>query len=266
MLGQIFAVIIGIYAVASLGFLSYVVVQRTWLIRIAYRTTLAGLALHTLALGWLFARSGFPFILSNNDAYVLIGWAVVALFLALSRTYRFKTAGAFLIPAALGLMVLSLFGPGRYQFGSEAISDPWVVIHLGLAFLAFASFLVSFMIGIGFILVEWRIKAKDLGGLIRKLPPLEVLDAIHYKALGLGLLLLTASIIAGAVLNKNVLGVFLTDDPKQLWILFTWFLYALFLELRNHIGWRGRRGIVLSVLGFIIVVLGFFGLPHTVGV
>lgn len=266
MLGVIFAIIIASYGVASLGFLSYVLIQRRWLLSTAYRTTLGGLALHTLALGWLFARSGFPFILSNNDAYVLIAWAVVALFLALSRTYRFKTAGAFLLPTALVLMVLSLFGPGQYQFGSEAISDPWVVIHLGLAFLAFASFLVSFVIGIGFILVEGRIKAKDLGGLVRKLPPLEVLDSIHYKALGLGLLLLTASIIAGAVLNKNVLGVFISSDPKQLWILFTWFLYALFLELRNRIGWRGRRGIVLSVLGFVIVVLGFFGLPHTMGV
>lgn len=266
MLSIIFSVIIAVYLAASLGFLTYGLVQRRGLLGFAYRMTFVGLGVHTLALVWLFAQSGFPFIHSNSEATALIAWAVVALFLALSRTYRFKTAGAFLVPTALVLMVLSQFGQGHYEFGSRAISDPWVVIHLGLAFLAFASFLVSFVIGISFIFLEWRIKAKDLGGLVRKLPPLEVLDGIHYKALGLGLILLTASIIAGAVLNKNVLGVFITRDPKQMWILFTWFLYALFLELRIRIGWRGRRGIVLSVLGFIIVVLGFFGLPHATGV
>jgi len=132
--------------------------------------------------------------------------------------------------------------------------------------LAFASFLVSFMIGIAFILLEARIKAKNLGVLVRKLPPLEVLDGIHYKALGLGLILLTAAIIAGSLLSKDVKGVFISQDPKQLWILGTWFLYAAFLELRRRIGWRGRRGIILSVLGFIIVVLGYFGLQHGGGI
>ena len=121
---------------------------------------------------------------------------------------------------------------------------------------------MSFVIGMAFILLESRIKAKQLGGLVRRLPPLEVLDSIHYKGLGVGLILLTASIIAGTILNKVVQGVFFTWDPKQLWVLFTWFLYVIFLEMRNRVGWRGRRGIFLSVLGFVIVIMAFFGMQH----
>jgi ABC-type transport system involved in cytochrome c biogenesis permease subunit len=180
----------------------------------------------------------------------------------LAKKYRLLGAGVFFMFAAMSLLILSIFGQGQYEFGVDSSVSPWILIHLLLAFFAFAVFLVSFMIGLAFIFLESRIKAKNLDGWVRRLPSLEVLDGIHYKALGLGLILLTIAIVAGTILNKTIQGVFFSWDPKQFWVFLTWFLYVVLLEMRMRAGWRGRKGVILSVLGFVIIILVFFGLQH----
>lgn len=253
---------LGTYLGTSLGYLAYVLFRPRRLVDLAYGLALLGMGIHTLGLLLSLPERQYPFILSNSDAYAIISWVVALVFLVLVRIYRFQGAGAFFMIAATSLLILSLFGDDRDVFRLASDLSPWVLIHLLLAFLAFSVFVVSFVVGIAFIVLEARIKSKQLGGIVRRLPPLEVLDSIHYKALGLGLLLLTAAIIAGAILNKVVQGAFIIWEPKQLWVFFTWFLYALLLEMRIRSGWRGRRGILLSILGFVVVILAFFGLQH----
>ncbi len=253
---------LGTYLGTSLGFLAYILFRPRRLARVAFWLAIAGFVIHTVGLALSVPGREYPFIYSTTDAYALISWVVTFLFIVLARLYHLQGAGAFFMIAAASLLILSLFGGGYREFQLSAEVNPWVLVHLLLAFMAFAVFLVSFVIGIAFIMAESRIKAKRLGGLVRRLPPLEVLDGIHYKALSLGLLLLTASIVAGSILNKVALGVFFTWDSKQLWVLFTWLLYAVMLQMRIRVGWRGRRGILLSILGFVIVILAFFGLQH----
>ncbi len=253
---------LGTYLGTSLCYLVYVLFRPRRLVSLAYGLALLGLGVHTLGLILILPERQYPFILSNSDAYAIISAVVALVFLVLVRIYRFQGAGAFFMIAATSLLILSLFSGDQDLFRLTADVSPWVLIHLLLAFLAFSVFVVSFVVGIAFILLEARIKSKQLGGIVRRLPPLEVLDSIHYKALGMGLLLLTASIIAGTILNKVVQGAFIIWDPKQLWVFFAWFLYALLLGMRIRSGWRGRQGILLSILGFVIVIMAFFGLQH----
>ncbi|HCU25456.1 MAG TPA: c-type cytochrome biogenesis protein CcsB, partial [Deltaproteobacteria bacterium] len=39
-------------------------------------------------------------------------------------------------------------------------------------------------------------------------------------------------------------------------------IYALFLQSRIIAGWRGRRGVLLSILGFVVVLFTFLGVSH----
>lgn len=253
---------IGCYVLSILAGLGHVVFQGKFLLRGAHRLALGGLLLHSIVLISTFYQSGYPFIHSDSDVYLLVGWIVIGLFLALNRWSQRDSAGILFVPAGLIFIILSLFRQGDFGVVRGGGLSPWVLIHLLLAFFAFAIFLVSFVMGIAFIIQERQIKAKHLGRFIRRWPSLEVLDRIHYKALALGLLLLTASIVLGTILNKESLGVFFTWEPKQMLVLFTWVLYTIFLQMRIGAGWRGRRGIFLSVLGFAIVVLVFFGIQH----
>ncbi|MBI2500772.1 MAG: cytochrome c biogenesis protein CcsA [Deltaproteobacteria bacterium] len=50
--------------------------------------------------------------------------------------------------------------------------------------------------------------------------------------------------------------------PRQIASLVTWGIYALFLNVRIRSGWRGRRGILLSLVGFLTVALTFIAIHH----
>lgn len=136
-------------------------------------------------------------------------------------------------------------------------------VHLVLVTLAFATFWVSFVLGSLFLFQEVRLKNhQPLPAWLRPLPPLEIMDSLHYKFLTAGFLFLSFGMVAGALLSKRVFGVYFNFDPRQTASLFTWGIYALFLNVRIRSGWRGRRGILLSLLGFLTVALTFLAIHH----
>jgi cytochrome c-type biogenesis protein CcsB len=110
-----------------------------------------------------------------------------------------------------------------------------------------------------YLIQEHHVKSKHLGGLFDRLPSLQILDEINYRLITLGFPLLTLAIITGAVWAESAWGSYWTWDPKEVWSLITWLVYAAVLHLRLTAGWRGRRAAILAIIGFVIVLFTFFG-------
>ncbi len=90
--------------------------------------------------------------------------------------------------------------------------------------------------------------------------PDELLDEISYKAVTLGYPLYTiGALFAGAIWAEQAWGQFWSWDPKEVGALITWLFYSGYLHARYLRGWRDRRAAVLSVVGFLVVLLSFFG-------
>lgn len=137
-------------------------------------------------------------------------------------------------------------------------------IHLTLVISSCVVFTISFVTGVAFLMQENQLKARRLTSFVRKLPSLETMDSVHYKVLTVGFLLLSLGMIAGAILSKDIVGRFFSADPHEVGALVTWTLYAVFLNVRARAGWRGRKAIILSILGFAAVMLTFLGLKHRI--
>lgn len=131
----------------------------------------------------------------------------------------------------------------------------WGPIHLGSIFLSVAVFLISLVLGGLYLYREHKIKSKsDRGEGFFRLPSLERLDQLHYRTLYIGFVFFTVGIITGGGWSKATRGVYLTEDPRQFFSIGLWIFYALLLNLRVPRGWIGRRGILLSVVGFVAVI------------
>ncbi|MDH4029098.1 MAG: cytochrome c biogenesis protein CcsA, partial [Nitrospirota bacterium] len=65
--------------------------------------------------------------------------------------------------------------------------------------------------------------------------------------------------ITGVIWANSAWGTYWRWDPKEVWSLITWLIYALVLHLRHTAGWRGRKAAMLSIAGFVIVIFAFFG-------
>lgn len=260
-------VVVGIYSLTTLIYLLYAVFAHRQLAQLALYLLLVGLGFHTVFFYYDVLSQGYPYLNDQTDALQLISWLSVVLFLILRTKFQFQGAGAYFTPIALIFLVLSTFYDTDYKLGSEVLASPWVVIHLFLVFIAFAIFLASIVVGIIFIMMESQVKHKHIRPFFQRLPSLETLDTVHYRALSSGFIFLSLGILAGFFLSKDISGVYLSGDPKQIWVLCMWFFFAILLNSRVRAGWRGRRGIVLSLIGFtsfIVLVLVFLSMRHMV--
>ncbi len=58
------------------------------------------------------------------------------------------------------------------------------------------------------------------------------LEYMSYRLVALGFLLLTAVIVIGAVWAEAAWSAYWTWDPKEVWALITWIIYAIYLHIR----------------------------------
>jgi ABC-type transport system involved in cytochrome c biogenesis permease subunit len=102
---------------------------------------------------------------------------------------------------------------------------------------------------LGFGKVPYRLKLEG-----------KLLDEINYRAVTLGYPLYTlGALFAGAIWAEQAWGAFWSWDPKEVGALIIWLFYSAFLHARYQRGWSGTRTAVLSLVGFAMMMLSFFG-------
>lgn len=93
-----------------------------------------------------------------------------------------------------------------------------------------------------------------------RLPSLQTLDEINYRATTIGYPLYTiGALFAGAIWAYNAWGTFWSWDPKEVGAFIIWLFYTAYLHARLQRSWAGRRAAWLSIAGFSMVVLSFLG-------
>lgn len=91
------------------------------------------------------------------------------------------------------------------------------------------------------------------------LPSLAQLDIVVYRAVAIGLPLISIGIITGAAWAKEAWGAYWQWDPKETAALCTWIVYLAYMHLHTRNAWRGLRTNWVSVLGFAIVIFTYLG-------
>ena len=242
------------YIAATALSLAYLVGRRDNIWRSAALMTQVGWVCHTVALVVRGVELRRPPLLTLPEAVSLMIWAAVLLELWAERQYQVKALGAFVLPVVLmlglglptGLRVLVL-GPG--------IRSVWIWIHIALALLGLSALVLNFAGAVMYVLQERQLKARRPGAVYYRLPPLETLDRLTYRALTLGFPFLTAGLLLGALWAGAGAGRGLTFDPLTMFSLVMWVVYAVTLSGRVVGAWRGRRAAYFASLGFCALLL-----------
>jgi cytochrome c-type biogenesis protein CcsB len=97
-------------------------------------------------------------------------------------------------------------------------------------------------------------------GIRGRLPELDQLDEIAYRAIAIGYpLFFIGALLAGAVWAHQAWGKIWGWDPKEVGALVVFLIYSAYLHARASRGWRGHRAAVLSVIGFAAAIFTLFG-------
>lgn len=141
---------------------------------------------------------------------------------------------ALVVDAALQALVLvpvAFFMDGTVKHLMPALQSPFFVPHVGAYVLGYM-ILVRAAFGVG-------------RGLV-----------------GLGFLLLTLGLVLGAAWGKVCWGHWWQFDPKEMWSLATWFVYAAFFHARARLSSRGETLFLAAGAAMIVLTLTWINLSR----
>jgi HemX protein len=163
------------------------------LITIGYLVQWVGLGLRGRAVGG--CPLGNPF-----ELYQFTAWSATTLYLVVGATFRLSMLGYFTACLASTLTLLSLVFPGWDQTPRTRIfgTNPWIELHAALAVFSYGVFALLALTSIMFLLRNYSLKSKQLGGWFSFLPSIRDLDQIGVRLLGTGTTILAVALVVGS--------------------------------------------------------------------
>ncbi len=171
--------------------------------------------------------------------------------------YETRQVSAFIlliISAAVGFLLWYMTSRDAHEIQPlvPALQSWWMKIHVPANFIGYGTFALAAMVGIAYLL-------KSKAVFEDRLPPLEVLDDIMYKAIAVGFAFFTIATILGALWAADAWGGYWSWDPKETWALIVWLNYAAWLHMRLMKGLRGQVAAWWSVIGLLVTTFAFLG-------
>jgi cytochrome c-type biogenesis protein CcsB len=246
------------YLIATAGYVVYII--KPELKRIATAALWAafgGFLLHLAYFVFRWAESGRVPVTSFFEAANFLGMGIMLVFLIMEFRFRIAALGSFMLPLVIVLMMPAFIVTSDIKELNPVLKSGWLGVHTSFAVLGDAAFAFAFIVSVMYLIQERQLKSKHLGAIFHRLPSLDIMDTLGYKALTFGWPLFTLGMITGSIWANSAWGTYWSWDPKETWSLITWAIYLILLHLRT-IGWRGRKMAFLSILGFVFVLVSFF--------
>ena len=257
-MGLLYGFTIACYIISSLGYQGYILFQKRTVYRISNIVLWVGFACHTGVMITQYLESGHIPVHSLYETLSTFGWAVIGVFLVLQIKFHLMVLGALVAPLATLAVIIASILPRPQVALAPFFQGLWRTVHVGTLVLGNAAFAIACLVGILYLIQERTIKDKKQGFFFRRLPSLKLLDSTGYASLIVGFPLLTFGIISGVIYAQMVRGQFWSWDPREIFAVITWLVYAALLHERLAVGWRGKRAAIMTIVGFLVLLFTSF--------
>jgi len=251
-----------LYILSAFFYFGFIFLKREKAAGIGSILAVAGLALHSLAAIARTVESGHAPFTNMYESLSFLAWASILAFLLMERKYKLQKAGPYFLLIVVGLMALasSPLMPKNVTPLVPALQSYWLWLHVSVTLLGEAFFAVAFVTSIMYLAAESR---ERKGRKAKSSLTAERLDLTSYRAVAVGFPLFTlGGLVFGMVWAYKAWGSYWSWDPKEVWSLVTWFVFALYLHTRIVMGWKGRRSAVIAILGFLAALFTYFGVNY----
>ncbi|HEY6326896.1 MAG TPA: c-type cytochrome biogenesis protein CcsB [Candidatus Cybelea sp.] len=256
------AVALGAYTLGALALLVYFFSRVTWLRDVGIPLAIIGCAAQFVQLAVRFELTHVWPLLNLYGSLSLFSAMSVAIYIGFAFRYRLWFAGGFVL--ALAAIFLA-YGVTWYEGTMPpvpSLQSYWAKIHVPIVVSSYAAFLVAFVFSCVYLLKYYAARGRPGGPVaawLAALPSLPQLDVIVYRAVAIGLPLISIGIITGAMWAKEAWGAYWQWDPKETAALFSWIIYLAYMHLHTRHAWRGLRTNWVSVIGFLSIIFCYLG-------
>jgi ABC-type uncharacterized transport system permease subunit len=225
-----------------------------------FRLALAALAGGTIASAWMVLQKGNTIGWNQVSGHMLAATLGLLSLLAFLK-FHVRPIGAFTAPLATLILLFQFFAapipvPSASPSGALLIYTHIVMAILGQTF-AIGACAVS-------VLYLWQrnaLKKRQLDQIPAQVPAMDKLDTLLVRFLWTGFTFITLSLLSGAVFVQSFQ---FPDMPalqaKVIWAIAVWAWYLATLIARNVLNHPGRRIAQMSLGGFLLLAMSYFGM------
>jgi len=214
-------------------------------------------------------------------------FVVTVIYLLLYRRYSLSWMAPWVVGFVFVVLLAAVvFLRERVAPLTEALSSPWLVIHVIAAILATGIFSLA-----GIVSVLYLVKARSVEraralvpagggepgggepgpaapatGFLARVPELEALDRLSYRLHAFAFPIWTfAVLITGPIWAHQAWSRYWGWDQKEVWAFITWVVYAAYLHARATAGWKGRKAALVALVGLATLWFNFIGINFFFG-
>jgi ABC-type uncharacterized transport system permease subunit len=189
-------------------------------------------------------------------AMSLFGWLLALTYLGLELFHRQRSVGAFVVPIVL-IFFMAAHVVHHDRFPGPKAQGVAFAFHVTLSILAYAAFALSCVMSLMFLAEERLLKSHRFGGVVWRLPPLELLERMSRSSVLVGLVSIAIGMSLGFLQVDRLMGRVWHYDPKYAVTLVVLILYAIYFRLARTTAWRGARASKLCIFNFAVVIFSF---------
>lgn len=254
-----------LYFLSMTGYVLFLFNQKSVYQKTAFLLISTAIGLHGVSiLIYILVAHHVP-VQNMSQNLSLAAFSLGCMFLFSQYKFNLKILGVFASILLFGIMLAVVLIPETAVEKNAALKGIWFYSHIILVFTGDAALALSCGVGILYLLQEKGIKTKSPGFFFKRLPSLDLLDNVGYTCLTTGFALLTIGLVTGFIYAKTIWGRFWSWDPKEVFSVGTWVVYAALLHLRLYSGWRGRKSAIMTIIGFFIIIFTFLGVNLLLG-
>jgi len=259
-----------LYAAAGVAYAVHFARRHPQAGRVATALLIFATLTHTFVIGMQTMEVGHVPYANPSRAISTFVWLLALSYLYLEITADERAMGVFVMPILIGLQAIPAASPGVENM-DPVLDSPWFWVHVSSLLFAYASFALAGSLGLTYIVQFNAIKKKRLGYFYARLPSLQTLDVMNWRAVAVGWSFLTLGLAVGALWTAQArlvapddpnLQAMSLDDPKVLVALISWAVYSFAVFARQTLGWTGPRSAWLATLGFSTVLLNILPINY----
>ncbi|MFP4146692.1 MAG: inner membrane protein YpjD [Halorhodospira sp.] len=188
------------------------------------------------------------------SALSLVSWITSTGLVIASLRQRVEHLGILLWPLSAMAVALTPFAPPEATLSR----DPALGVHIVLSMLAYSTLLAAVLQALILALLDHRLRTRRATGFVRQLPALRTMEKQLFWLITVGFIALTVSLGSGFLffMDRLLDGAMIHKTSLS---IASWIAFATLLAGHAIWGWRGQTAIRWTLVGFLALMLGYFG-------
>jgi ABC-type uncharacterized transport system permease subunit len=198
-------------------------------------------------------NKGFSFDFFSTASLVAMIVALLLLTAALNKPV--EKLGIAVFPVAALMLALTLNFTDKTQ---NLSTYNWAMTtHVLSSLIAFSLLNIAALQAILLSIQNQQLKSHPPKRFIQSLPALQTMEALLFQMLSAGVLFLTLALISGFIFIEDLFAQHLVH--KTVLSILAWLIFSSLLVGRSRYGWRGQLAIRWTLVGFVSLLLAYFG-------